>query len=79
MKFQIMVRVKDAELQKLRSQTKNLQNSLDRSSEVSYFYCLNGLFKMLHHFGECDTQFEVFKLFIYPIMARISLLVCPIT
>ncbi|XP_063446261.1 major antigen-like isoform X1 [Mytilus trossulus] len=30
---QIMVRVKDAELQKLRSQTKNLQNSLDRSSE----------------------------------------------
>jgi type IV secretory pathway VirD2 relaxase len=29
-----MIRVKDAELQKLRSQTKNLQNSLERTTEV---------------------------------------------
>ena len=30
-----MIRVKDAELQKLRSQTKNLQNSLERTTEVN--------------------------------------------
>ena len=32
---QIMIRVKDAELQKLRSQVKNLENSLHRTTEVS--------------------------------------------
>lgn len=31
---QIMVRVKDAELQKLRSQVKNLENNLERTTEV---------------------------------------------
>lgn len=29
-----MVRVKDAELQKLRSQVKNLENNLERTTEV---------------------------------------------
>lgn len=32
--WQIMVRVKDAELQKLRSQVKNLENNLERTTEV---------------------------------------------
>ena len=32
--LQIMVRVKDAELQKLRSQVKNTENSLERITEV---------------------------------------------
>lgn len=40
--LQIMVRVKDAELQKLRSQVKNLENNLQRTEEVSIsvFVCM---------------------------------------
>jgi len=34
-----MVRVKDAELQKLRQQVKNLENSLERTTEVSASHC----------------------------------------
>jgi hypothetical protein len=33
-----MVRVKDAELQKLRQQVKNLENSLERITEVSAIF-----------------------------------------
>ena len=34
-----MVRVKDAELQKLRQQVKNLENSLERTTEVNIQLC----------------------------------------
>lgn len=67
-----MVRVKDAELQKLRSQVKNLENNLERTTEVSVIKRL-GFIYSIHPYSLLKSclliysEFEHTLLYIYHI------------
>lgn len=52
---QINVRVKDAELQKLRGQVKNLENNLERTTEVSLCDFISIFFNIIYLLGHLYT------------------------